>query len=119
MVDDNPLESVIEDRVCRYARTKGFYVRKFTSPGHRSVPDRMLINPVGHVFFIEFKRRGMPPSTKQEAEHFRLRNYGQHVYIIDNIPLGKRLIDRIVYVRRNTVVALDLEALAQLPASGD
>ena len=119
MVDDNPLESVIENRVCAHARRKGFYVRKYTSPGHRAAPDRMMINPVGHVFFIEFKRRGMLPSTKQEAEHHRLRNYGQHVYVIDNIALGKRLIDRLIYVRRNTVMEIDLEALAQLPATGD
>lgn len=119
MTDDNPLEAHIERQVCLYARREGFYECKFTAPGRRSVPDRFLINRKGHPFFIEFKRRGEKPTPAQYREHDRLRKHGQHVYVIDNIALGKRLIDRLAFVHRNAVMEIDLEALARLPETGD
>ena len=49
------LEKDIEKTVKRYAESKGWLTRKWTSPGHMFVPDQIFITPYGHVIFIEFK----------------------------------------------------------------
>jgi hypothetical protein len=86
------LEKQIEERVCTYAKEKGFLVYKFTSPARMAVPDRMFIKN-GKVWFCEFKRGGEKPSPPQEREHKRLRDAGVTVYVIDNVEDGKRMID--------------------------
>lgn len=89
------LEKKIEEKVCTYAKDKGFLVYKFTSPQRRSVPDRLLIHPFGKVIFIEFKRDGAKPTPSQALEHTRLRCHNIEVYIIDDIDQGKSLIDEL------------------------
>jgi len=89
------LESRIEARVCKYASDKGFLVYKFTSPARAAVPDRMLIHPSGHVVFVEFKAGGKKPTPAQEREHMRLRGHNITVYVVDDIEVGKMMIDRI------------------------
>ena len=91
----DPLESKIERTVCKYARDKGFYVRKFVSPANRSVPDDLFINPHGYIFFIEFKRLGKKPTPAQLHEHTLIKNNKADVYIIDNIEAGKALINKL------------------------
>lgn len=88
------LEKHIEARVVVYAKGRGFYVRKFTSPSHRAVPDRILIKR-GRVFFIEFKAPGKRETPAQDREHRRLRTVDAPVYVIDDIKAGERLIDEI------------------------
>jgi hypothetical protein len=88
-----PLESVIESKVCEYAKSKGFLVYKFTSPNRAAVPDRLLINPYGQVVFIEFKAEGKKPTPAQEREHARLRGHHVNVIVVDNIDQGKFAID--------------------------
>lgn len=103
-----PLEKEIEKKVCAYAIAKGFYVRKFVSPAHRSVPDRYLIAPgrpddtvkdlitsLGcRLFKIEFKRPGEKATPNQEREHQELWGYGVAVYVIDDVANGKALVDK-------------------------
>lgn len=88
----DPLESTIERAVCKYAESKGLLQYKFTSPGKRSVPDRMFLTPWGEIFFIEFKRLGEKPTPSQLREHEKLRAHGYDVYVIDNINEGKGVI---------------------------
>lgn len=113
--DLRPLEKEVEKKVCDYAKGLGFYIRKFVSPAHRSVPDRYLIapGPPGatpeelaatlylRLFKIEFKRQGECPTEAQEREHSVLRSYGVRVFVIDNAKAGEELINRILlgYVR--------------------
>ena len=87
------LEKDIEKSVCDYAKFKGIEVYKFVSPGHRSVPDRMFILPEGVVFFIEFKATGKKATPLQAREHDRLRRIGCHVYVVDDIDIGKLTIE--------------------------
>ena len=87
------LEKQIESNVCNYARTKGMMAFKFTSPARAAVPDRLFITPTGKFFFIEFKRTGAKPTPSQEREHTRLRNQNALVYVVDNVPDGKTIID--------------------------
>ena len=87
------LEKEIEKKVCDYAKKKGFYVRKFTSPCARAVPDRLFITPMGKVFFIEFKRTGEKPTLHQLREHRMLKEVNALVVVVDNIPRGLEVID--------------------------
>lgn len=89
------LEKEIEDRICKYARERGFLAYKFTSPNRAAVPDRLFVHPEGHVFFIEFKRGGAKATPQQEREHTRLRESHVPVYVIDDVLAGKLLIDKI------------------------
>lgn len=92
MRNDNPLEKVIEEKVCIYAKEQGWLVYKFTSPSRMAVPDRLFIRN-GQVFFCEFKRKGEVPTPAQEREHIRLRQQKIHVWVIDNIEEGKKMVD--------------------------
>lgn len=88
------LEKEIERAVCLYARAKhGVLTYKFTSPAHRSVPDRLLLFPNGAVLFIEFKATGKQPTGAQVREFERIRAVGQQVVVIDDIELGKIFVD--------------------------
>ena len=89
------LERDIEKRVCDYAKTKDFLVYKFSSPQRAAVPDRMMVMPSGHIFFIEFKRSGQKPTPAQKREHPRLRGHNVFVAVIDNVEDGIALIDRL------------------------
>lgn len=89
------LEKQIEERVCEYAKSKGFLAYKFTSPQRQAVPDRMLIHPTGHITFIEFKAAGKHPTPAQEREHKRLRDHHVTVYVVDDVEKGKQVIDGI------------------------
>jgi hypothetical protein len=87
------LEKQIEQRVCDYAKSKGWLVYKFTSPARAAVPDRLFIAPGGRVIFVEFKREGQKPTVPQSREHERLRAQGVAVYVIDNVVEGKAVVD--------------------------
>lgn len=90
------LEKQIEAAVCEYAKTKNVLVYKFTSPNRMAVPDRMLIRPDGHIWFVEFKREGAKPTPAQEREHHRLRQHKVSVFVIDNVEEGRLMIDLMV-----------------------
>ncbi len=87
-------EAKIEDTVCKYAKRRGFYTRKFSSPAHRGVPDRLFISRTGgHVFFIEFKAPGKEPTALQLRELDEIRGRGGNAYWVDNALDGKKIID--------------------------
>lgn len=87
------LEKQIEQRVCDYAKSKGWLVYKFTSPNRAAVPDRLFIAPGGRVIFCEFKAPGKKPTSPQAREHQRLREQGVPVYVVDDVVMGKAMID--------------------------
>ena len=89
------LEKIIEGKVNAYAQSKGFLVYKFTSPARRAVPDRIYISPKGTVVFVEFKRDGQKPTPPQEREHHRLMMHNVAVFVIDNVEMGKAIVDAI------------------------
>ena len=87
------LERDVEKAVKRYAESKNWLTRKWTSPGHTFVPDQIFIRPDGQVIFIEFKREGAKPTAGQMREHGKLRDHGCLVYVIDSVEAGKALVD--------------------------
>lgn len=87
------IEKQVEAAVKRYAESKGWLTRKWTSPSHSFVPDQIFISPSGKVIFIEFKRPGGKTTSGQNREHQRLRDQGCTVFVIDNVEEGKRVVD--------------------------
>ena len=94
-------EAIIEDVVCKYAVEQyDMWVRKFTSPGRRHVPDRIFVPkyPIGVpplVTFIEFKAPGEQLRLGQERELARLRARGVPTFVVDDETGGKTLVDTI------------------------
>lgn len=91
-----PLEKEIEKKICDYAKTRGCYVRKFTSPNNRSVPDRLIIAPGNAVGFLEIKRQGQKPTKAQELEIGLLAKQGCDVWWCDNVKDGRQFVDRLI-----------------------
>lgn len=86
---ESTLEAWFVRTVRKHYRGKAY---KFTSPGHRSVPDRIIVfrqpdPPIervrGHVFLVELKRRGRKPTPKQWGEINFWRMMGVRVYVCD------------------------------------
>ena len=77
------LERDIESWSGRKAKEAGWWHRKFTSPGNRSVPDRVFARH-GRVFWVEFKATGQKPTELQEDEHRKMRLAGLTVYWTDS-----------------------------------
>lgn len=98
----NPLEKEIEKAVKRYAESKGWLTRKWSSPGHSFVPDQIFIAPWGKIIFVEFKRFGKKPEVPQEREHHKLRQNKAEVWVIDNIESGKEMIDHYEQLTNNS-----------------
>lgn len=88
-------ESKIESTVCRYAASKGCYVRKFKAPGQRGVPDRLFLTPNGVVFFIEFKAPGkeLISDGLQAREIREIKKRNGNATWTNNVAAGKDIID--------------------------
>lgn len=88
-------ESSIESAATRYAESKGVWTRKFTSPAHRAVPDRVYGWDY-RAMWIEFKSTGLFPTEAQYDEIKEMR--ARHLYVTwaDNLEDAKKLIDYLV-----------------------
>lgn len=96
MKDPNPLEKIIEKRVCEYARSLGCLAYKFVSPATSHVPDRIIITPFGVIVFVEFKRKGCIPTTAQAVEHAKMRKCKVLVFVVDSVEGGKNVVNQIL-----------------------
>jgi|TARA_R110000782_G_scaffold22241_1_gene59236 hypothetical protein len=79
------LEKDIENALVRRVKTLGGMCEKFTSPGRRSVPDRIITMPGGRIVFVELKNTGKKPTALQLRDHDRRRALGCDVRVIDNM----------------------------------
>ena len=79
------LERDIERAFVARVRALGGMADKFTSPGKRSVPDRLVTLPGGRVLFVELKAPGKKPTTGQLKDHARRRTLGCDVRVIDTL----------------------------------
>ncbi len=78
------LESDIERALAKRIKALGGTCEKFTSPGRRSVPDRLITLPDNRISFAECKRPGAKPTAKQAKDHERRRDMGCTVHVIDS-----------------------------------
>ncbi|EEJ9248318.1 TPA: VRR-NUC domain-containing protein [Salmonella enterica subsp. enterica serovar Muenchen] len=75
-------ENLIEKHLVAEVKKAGGVAYKFISPGHRSVPDRIVLLPGGRIVFVECKAPGKPPRADQQREHERLRALGFSVVVL-------------------------------------
>jgi Holliday junction resolvase len=85
-------EAKIEAKVVRYCREQGIYTRKFSSPAHRGVPDRVCIKN-GVVVFLELKRPGNKATTLQLHEIDQLRKAGVRAFVATGFTEAKDILD--------------------------
>jgi len=79
------LERDIEAALVRRVKALGGMCEKFTSPGRRAVPDRIITLPGNVVIFVECKRPGEKPRKNQQRDHERRRALGADVRVIDSL----------------------------------
>jgi hypothetical protein len=79
------LEKFIEAALVKRVKELGGTCEKFTSPGRRSVPDRIVTLPGGRIVFVEVKAPGKEPTELQGRDHERRREMGCEVVVINNI----------------------------------
>jgi hypothetical protein len=79
------LEKTIEAALVKKVQALGGMCEKFTSPGRRSVPDRLVTLPGGRIVFIECKAPGKVASALQARDHDRRRALGCDVRVIDSL----------------------------------
>ena len=75
-------EAKTENALVRAVLRLGGIAYKFTSPGRRGVPDRLVVLPGGRVMFVEVKAPNGRLSKLQEVEIARLRGLGARVAVI-------------------------------------
>lgn len=88
-------ESVVEHKVCLFARRQGVLVIKLTLLGRIGWPDRLFLY-MGKILFIEFKRVGEVPRPAQVYIHSLLRKHQFEVLVTDNETEGKSAIEKMV-----------------------
>lgn len=85
-------EKLIEEYLRTQVRDKlGGIAYKFTSPGRRSVPDRLCVVH-NEVFFVECKATGEVATPAQLREHTKLKALGQWVYVVSS----KYAVDQVI-----------------------
>lgn len=86
-------EADIQAECVDYARRKGCYARKFSSPSNRSVPDYIFLWK-GKTWYVEFKRPGKEPTEAQWNEIAKIIIAGGRVDVIDNPATFKTEFER-------------------------
>ena len=79
------LERDIEKALVKRVKALGGMAEKFTTPGRRSVPDRLVTLPNNRVIFVELKAPGKKPTDAQLRDHEKRRLLGADVRVIDSI----------------------------------
>jgi hypothetical protein len=77
-------ERDVEAALVAAVEAAGGLALKFTSPGRRSVPDRVVILPGKPVVFVECKAPGAKCTAAQLREHARIHAAGGAVFIISH-----------------------------------
>lgn len=101
---DSMLEKSVEGYLCREVKKLGGTAEKFTSPGRRSVPDRLVLMPSriadtggehpwgesidmpipAQCIFVELKAPGKKATPAQRRDHGRRRAMGFRVEVLDS-----------------------------------
>ena len=78
-------EKQVEQALVQRVKELGGMCEKFTSPGRRAVPDRIVTLPGGRIIFVECKAPGKKPTVMQQFDHERRRLLGCDVRVIDSL----------------------------------
>jgi len=89
-------EKQVEQYLVKKVRDLGGIAYKFTSPGRRHVPDRLVLFPGGRILFVECKRPGAKATKGQAYELHRISNLGFEALVIDSKEKIDDLIDELI-----------------------
>lgn len=91
---NKPLEKSIENVLRKAVEDEGGVCLKWTCPGHRGVPDRMILFPGGGIAFVELKRPGakVKAGGLQEWWREKLASFGFSCYEISTAEQAKNLV---------------------------
>lgn len=94
MPTNKPLEKSIENVLRKAVEDEGGVCLKWTCPGHRGVPDRMILFPGGIIAFVELKRPGVKVKAGglQEWWRQRLVGFGFRCYEISTVKQIQQLV---------------------------
>lgn len=81
------IEKPIESYLAKETTKLGCLCWKFTSPGRRGMPDRIIICPERWLEFVETKRPKGKPKPLQRFVHKLLAKMGFKVWVIDTHEL--------------------------------
>ena len=87
-------ESKIEHAVTKYAKSQGYYARKFKSPNNRGVPDHLFLSPFGVAIFMEFKAPGRRATALQQREIDLINKNEGNAYVVDSIQKGREILNQ-------------------------
>ncbi|MBP8282663.1 MAG: VRR-NUC domain-containing protein [Chromatiaceae bacterium] len=88
-------ERDVENHLVHRVRDAGGRCWKWTSPGVRGVPDR-IVTLHGRVVFVELKAPGEKPSHQQERVHAQLRDQGCEVAVLDSKATVDTFVDNLI-----------------------
>jgi hypothetical protein len=88
-------ESTIERKVVAFCKRNGVYTRKFVSPAHKGVPDRIFICN-GTTLFLEFKAPGKKPTPLQSREMTLIHGHGVPAVCVDSYDIAKFILKRML-----------------------
>jgi len=88
-------EARIENRLVRKIEKRGGMAPKWSSPGMRGVPDRIVILP-NRIIFVELKAPGKVPRPLQEKRAKMLRDMGHEVRCIDSVEDVDRFVEEVL-----------------------
>jgi len=74
------LEKDIQTACVEWMRKRGYWARKFSSPGNRSVPDYLFAHIDFGMLAVEFKAPGKSSTDRQEDEQEKMRVSGWEVW---------------------------------------
>lgn len=89
-----PIERDIEQFLVHRLKLGGAECYKWTSPGVRGVPDRIVLR-AGRIWFVELKRPGAKPRPNQIVVHRRLARQGFDVRVIASKEEAKALAEEV------------------------
>jgi hypothetical protein len=94
MLTNKPLEKSIENVLREEVERQGGMCLKWTCPGHRGVPDRMILFPGGIIAFVELKRSGakVKAGGLQEWWREKIQSFGFPCYEISTVEQAKSLV---------------------------
>ena len=76
-------EATLQAKCRKFAKSRGWWCAKFTSPGTSGVPDFIFIRN-GEVRFVEFKAHGGKLTPLQKLTLATMASHGATVAVYDN-----------------------------------
>lgn len=82
-MSDYQRERPVEARLSKEVKARGGWAIKFL-PSVSGLPDRIVLMPEGHVFFVELKSPTGTVAPHQTVVHSRLRRLGFSVVVLSS-----------------------------------